>query len=328
MALTPEHAIDVVTKVFGRHPGFRALHAKGVVLKGTFTAAPEAAELTRAAHMQGGDPVPATFRVSNGGGNPHHPDWAPDPRGLAVKFYLPDGSRTDIVAVSSPLFPTRTPEGFVELIAAQGAGAAAAWKMPLFLARHPEALRVIPVVAPTLRPPRATPRFRTTGSMPSNGPTPPVESATSVTRFLPEAPGASGSSREAKRRGARPYLGSRRSASGWRPGRSASGSRSRSRRPATRSTIRARRGRRGVGGCASGRSRSPASTTSARPAATCSSSTRRAGHRRDRGLATRSDPSSARCVHRIGQLRRTEAVMAGKWDSRPTCPTRAAASPS
>ncbi|HEY8770473.1 MAG TPA: catalase family peroxidase [Thermoleophilaceae bacterium] len=153
MALTPEHAIDVVTKVFGRHPGFRSLHAKGLVLKGTFAAAPEAAELTRAAHMQGGDPVPATFRVSNGGGNPHHPDWAPDPRGLAVKFYLPDGSRTDIVAVSSPLFPTRTPEGFVELIAAQGAGAAAAWTMPLFLARHPEALRVIPVVAPTLRPP-------------------------------------------------------------------------------------------------------------------------------------------------------------------------------
>jgi catalase len=151
--LTPEHAIDIVTKVFGRHPGFRALHAKGVVLKGTFTAAPEAAGLTRAAHMQGGDPVPATFRVSNGGGNPHHPDWAPDPRGLAVKFYLPDGSRTDIVAVSSPLFPTRTPEGFVELIAAQGAGAAAAWKMPLFLARHPEALRVLPAVAPTLRPP-------------------------------------------------------------------------------------------------------------------------------------------------------------------------------
>lgn len=153
MPLTPEHAIDIVTKVFGRHPGFRALHAKGVVLKGTFTAAPEAAQLTRAAHMQGGDPVPATFRVSNGGGNPHHPDWAPDPRGLAVKFHLPDGSRTDIVAVSSPLFPTRTPEGFVELIAAQGAGAAAAWKMPLFLARHPEALRVLPAVAPTLRPP-------------------------------------------------------------------------------------------------------------------------------------------------------------------------------
>ena len=40
--------------------------------------------------------VPATIRFSNGSGNPKHPDWAPDPRGLAVKFYLPDDSRTDI----------------------------------------------------------------------------------------------------------------------------------------------------------------------------------------------------------------------------------------
>jgi catalase len=152
VGLTPQHTIDVAQKAFGRHPGYRALHAKGLVLKGTFTAAPEAAELTRAAHMQG-EPAPATFRVSNGAGNPHHPDYAPDPRGLAVKMYLPDGSRTDIVAVSSPLFPTRTPEGFVELIEALGAGPAAAWKMPLFLARHPGALKVLPVVAPTLRPP-------------------------------------------------------------------------------------------------------------------------------------------------------------------------------
>ena len=47
----------------------------------------------------------ATVRFSNGSGNPRHPDYAPDPRGLAVKLYLPDGSRTDIVAVSTPVFP-------------------------------------------------------------------------------------------------------------------------------------------------------------------------------------------------------------------------------
>ncbi len=77
-----------------------------------------------------GPEVPVTVRFSNGSGNPEHPDWAPDPRGLAVKFYLPDGSRTDIVAVSSPLFPTRTPEGFLELMRAQAAGPAAAWQLP------------------------------------------------------------------------------------------------------------------------------------------------------------------------------------------------------
>ena len=108
--------------------------------------------LSRAAHLAGPE-VPATVRFSNGAGNPGHPDYAPDPRGLAVKLYLPDGSRTDIVAVSAPVFLTRTPEGFVEFIAAQGAGAAAAWRLPAFFARHPEALRVLPRVAPTLAPP-------------------------------------------------------------------------------------------------------------------------------------------------------------------------------
>jgi catalase len=152
VGLTPVEAIDTAAAVFGEHPGFRALHARGVICRGSFTPTPEATLLSRAAHLAGPE-VPVTVRFSNGAGNPEHPDWAPDPRGLAVKFYLPDGSRTDIVAVSSPLFPTRTPEGFMELIRAQAAGPAAAWKFPLFLRHHPEALRVLPRVAPTLAPP-------------------------------------------------------------------------------------------------------------------------------------------------------------------------------
>jgi catalase len=100
-----------------------------------------------------GEPVPATVRFSNGTGNPHHPDFAPDARGLAIKMYLPDGSRTDIVAVSSPRFPTKTPEGFIELIQAQAAGPAAAIKLPRFLAKYPEAIRGLPANIPTLMPP-------------------------------------------------------------------------------------------------------------------------------------------------------------------------------
>ncbi len=146
--ITPEQAIDVINSVFGRHDGRRALHAKGTLCKGTFAALPEATSLTRAAHMQGTH-LPVTVRFSNGAGNPHHADYLPDPRGLAVKFYLPDGSRTDIVAVSTPRFPTRTPDGFIEFVQAQ----AAPWKMPRFFAHHPEALRVVPVAAPSLLPP-------------------------------------------------------------------------------------------------------------------------------------------------------------------------------
>jgi catalase len=143
-----EQAVDTINGVFGRHDGYRALHAKGTLCKGTFTASPEAESLTRAQHLQG-KPVDVTVRFSNGSGNPHHPDYAPDVRGLAVKFYLPDGSRTDIVAQSSPRFPVRTPEAFVEFMQAQKTP----WKLPLFFARHPEALKTVPLSAPSLRPP-------------------------------------------------------------------------------------------------------------------------------------------------------------------------------
>ena len=145
MTLSPDQAVDAANSVFGRHPGRRALHAKGVVCRGSFFPTSAAAGLTRAP-LYAGPEVPVTVRFSNGSGDPEHPDWAPDPRGMGVKFYLPDGSRTDIVAVSSPRFPTRTPEGFIELVQAQQTP----WKLPAFFARHPEAISVLPVVAPTL----------------------------------------------------------------------------------------------------------------------------------------------------------------------------------
>jgi catalase len=152
VAVSAEQAVEAANQSFGRHRGHRALHAKGTLLRGAFTATPEAASLTRAAHMQG-EPVAVTARVSNGGGNPHVPDYAPDVRGLAVKLYLPDGSRTDIVAQSAPRFPVRTPEAFVELLRAARPGPAIAWKFPAFLVRHPDAIARMPANIPTLRPP-------------------------------------------------------------------------------------------------------------------------------------------------------------------------------
>ena len=109
----PEDAVDAINDVSGRHGGYRAAHAKGILLSGTFTATPEGAALTRAAHMRG-EPVRATVRLSNGGGNPEIPDYAREGRGMAVKLYLPDGSKTDMVALSVPCFFARTPEDFVE----------------------------------------------------------------------------------------------------------------------------------------------------------------------------------------------------------------------
>jgi catalase len=100
-----------------------------------------------------GESIPATVRVSNGGGNPDVPDYVPDVRGLAVKLYLPDGTRTDIVAQTAPRFPVRTPEAFIDLLHAQHPGPDMLWKFPLFLARHPEAIPGLPSNLPALRPP-------------------------------------------------------------------------------------------------------------------------------------------------------------------------------
>ena len=89
---TPEEAIEAIHGRFGAHPGRRALHAKGSLYSGTFTASAAAARLTRAEHMQG-EPVAVTARFSNGGGDPNEPDYAPDVRGMAVTFHLGDGCR-------------------------------------------------------------------------------------------------------------------------------------------------------------------------------------------------------------------------------------------
>jgi catalase len=142
----PEQIVDAIHDINGRHEGTRAVHAKGVVCTGTFTAAPEAASLTKAPHMQG-NPVPATVRFSNGGGDPGTKDSAKDGRGLAVKLYLEDGSRTDLVAITLPQFFVRTAEDFLEFTRARKPdperGEPDLAKMGAFLEAHPEALPAI-----------------------------------------------------------------------------------------------------------------------------------------------------------------------------------------
>jgi catalase len=139
----PEDAIDAVGEIFGRHSGNRAVHAKGAVCAGTFTATPDAARLTRAAHMQG-EPVEVTVRFSNASGDPRAHDGVPDGRGMATKLYLPDGTRTDIVTVTAGRFFARTPEEFIEFNHAirradGGLPRPDPLRMLWYLARHPKA---------------------------------------------------------------------------------------------------------------------------------------------------------------------------------------------
>jgi catalase len=132
-----EKVVDAINAASGAHPGHRAAHPKGTLMAGRFV--PSGSRLTRAAHLQD-EPVPVTVRFSNGGGDPAIPDYAREGRGMAVKFYLPDGSRTDIVALSLPCFFVRTPEDFLAFTEAR---ADPERLMPGFLEEHPEALPAI-----------------------------------------------------------------------------------------------------------------------------------------------------------------------------------------
>ena len=134
--------VDAIQDIYGRHEGARAAHAKGTLCAGSFTATPDAAALTRAGHMQG-DPVRVHVRFSNGSGNPRSNDTAPDGRGMATKFYLPDGSTTDIVAISLRVFFVRTPEDFLAFTRARrpdpDTGQPDMAKLGEYLGAHPEA---------------------------------------------------------------------------------------------------------------------------------------------------------------------------------------------
>ena len=108
-----ERCVDAINAISGSHPGNRAAHAKGTLCAGTFTPSPDAAALSRAAHLQG-DPVRVTVRLSNGSGDPGAPDGERrDGRGMAIKLYLPDGTTTDIVAITIPVFFVRDPQEFL-----------------------------------------------------------------------------------------------------------------------------------------------------------------------------------------------------------------------
>lgn len=104
--------VELIHKSQGFHPGYRGIHAQGRYYIGTFTATPEARHISRAVHFQG-QPVPVTVRHSNSpSGNPFGPAGSVS---MATRFYLPDGTVTDLIALPITVFFTRTPEELLAL---------------------------------------------------------------------------------------------------------------------------------------------------------------------------------------------------------------------
>lgn len=134
----------------GPYPGARAIHTKGIALRGTFTADPAAQSLSSAEHLRaGGPPVPVIVRFSDFSGIPSQADGKPgtNPTGMSIKFLLPNDVDTDIVAHSYNGFPVATPEdflGYVNAVASSDPAARSA-----FFASHPAAQRFVDAPKPT-----------------------------------------------------------------------------------------------------------------------------------------------------------------------------------
>jgi catalase len=144
-SVTPDEAIEAIRGTGGAQPGCRALHAKGTLYRGTFTATPEAAGLSRAKYLDGST-VPALIRFSNGSGNPAQRDGVPGVRGMAVKFTLPDRSTTDVSTQTARLFVSSTPDGFVDLLKAMRPSLTTPLRMAKYFLTHPRLFGALPVL--------------------------------------------------------------------------------------------------------------------------------------------------------------------------------------
>lgn len=147
-ASLPQQIADVIVQLNGGiHTGFRFMHAKGIVVSGTFKPTPEAKSLSSAAHFSGPS-VPVTVRFSNAPGVPTNADNNPGsgPRGMAIRFTIPGGGFTDIVSISHNGFVVGTGDDFLAFLkaaAASGPGAPHPAPIETFLGSHPRAAKFL-----------------------------------------------------------------------------------------------------------------------------------------------------------------------------------------
>ena len=136
-----EQLVDVMNKLFGQHPGMRAMHAKGLVVEGSFTPSGAGVALSTAGLFEGA-PTPVTARFSDATGLPAIPDGDPNanPHGLGLRFHLTDGGEMDVVTNSLKFFPVATAEEFLallEAVAASGPETPKPTPLEQFVAAHP-----------------------------------------------------------------------------------------------------------------------------------------------------------------------------------------------
>ena len=147
--MTAAQAVDRIESAARPRPHDRRLHARGAVYDARFVPSGQVTKWTTSSSLTA--ETEAVIRFSNGSPHFDADDRVRGVRGMAVKF-LDDGKGVmDLVAANFRVFPSRDPEGFIELVEAlselssdggfadRAKGAlAAAGKFATFLAHHPE----------------------------------------------------------------------------------------------------------------------------------------------------------------------------------------------
>ncbi len=136
--VTSEQLVDGLQGIFGEHGGMRRSHAKGICVKGSFKPSADVGKWTKSASLS--KEVPVLGRFSIGGGNPKASDKSKAGRGLAFRLD-PDGTSTDFVWLTAPIFFARTPVqtlGFFQARAAGPDGKPDPAKVKAFTEANPE----------------------------------------------------------------------------------------------------------------------------------------------------------------------------------------------
>ncbi|WP_391203357.1 catalase family peroxidase [Psychrobacillus sp. L4] len=113
--LLPTDAIDTLEKIQGKFPGARRAHAKGVFYEAIFTPNGNAIPYTTAGHLQK-EAVPVLVRFSNSPPNPTAADLLSPFKGMSVQFHLPNGTASHLVSTTIPMFITKDPKTFIDML--------------------------------------------------------------------------------------------------------------------------------------------------------------------------------------------------------------------
>ncbi|MFD1928005.1 catalase [Sporosarcina siberiensis] len=110
-----KETVDAIEKIVGISPGYRRVHAKGISFNAVFEPSGMASSLTTASHLQK-EKTSVIVRFSHTFSSPERYEALVPIKGMAVHFLLPNNQFTVLTMVNVPVFITKTPEAFINLL--------------------------------------------------------------------------------------------------------------------------------------------------------------------------------------------------------------------